>query len=539
MLLLLRHLEHNPKSEALNNEFVCCKNCASLGKSFCNLFFQMECIQLQLNSKLQKLYDGMLYAGRIPSRVIAFRTQFENLDEKEEEAESSSEKISFSEIQEARNNLMKCCELKLNSGKPRVLLTRISHTEDKSDDPTKIIIKAENQSPTMLNSTFPSFLSQPSASGSPHISKESCEYDGDGEATTQKLFNDEIANQNICNYDPAVHTEEQNPIDNQLATFSYPTLGFEENSSEIDIEYTQKVFKEDPLGMETEQDLEENLNNLESEDAYFNNSKNVNVSQEAISSKSVNKRNGKRKSLQSIIKCTHCPKTYTNSTTMKLHLKAHEGSLMEHDEARNPDYDSDDCIEEHDLTYNDFIPFSHPSQPQTFPGTSSKMAVKLPEIATQKPSEIERREEQPPEQHRLPKVNGNGSKDFKCSVEGCSRVYKARSALNLHVKVCHTPDVPTMECNLCQKKFIVVGQFNNHLRTAHKVQVPNRFTKNHHCVICQRKYSSSKDVYKHIRMKHADVDESEIVCCCGRNPRKSNLRLVTIGGGKSFYFPVS
>ncbi|CAL8143446.1 unnamed protein product [Orchesella dallaii] len=439
LLLLLRHLKLDPKSEVLSNAFVCCEDCAMLGKSFCDLFFQLECIQLQLNSKLQRLYDGMLYAGRIPSRVIAFRTQFENLDENKEEIKSPSQ-MSFIDTQEARNNLIKCCELKLKSGVPTVLLKRIFQTVD---NPTEIIIKDKvaNQAPapTKFNSTVP----QAAASKGSHTSKEGCEYDG-GDDTIQNSFNDEVHTQNYCDYDSTEHIGEHNdnPIDNQLATFSNSTHGFEEKISEIDIEYTQMVIKNDPNEMQTE----------------------------------------------------------------------------ENDEASNSDYDSDDYIEEHDLT-------DKLNKTQTFPGASSKMVVKSSEIAIQKqnPTEMETREEQQPQKNRLPKVNGTGSKAFKCSVEGCNRVYKARASLTQHVKLCHTPNVPTMECSHCKKVFKLQGKLNDHLRTVHKVQVPflkELGRKDHHCVICQRTYRYRKNVFSHIREKHANIDESAIVCCCGKKSKK-------------------
>ncbi|CAL8143454.1 unnamed protein product [Orchesella dallaii] len=374
LLLLLRHLKLHPKSEVLSNAFECCEDCAMLGKYFCDLFFQLECIQLQLNSKLQRLYDGMLYAGRIPSRVIAFRTQFENLDENKEEIESPSQ-MSFIDTQEARNYLIKCCELKLKSGVPAVLLKRIFQTVD---NPTEIIIKDEvaNEAPTKFNSTFP----QAAASKGSHTSKESCEYDG-GDDTIPKSFNDEVHTQNCCDYyNLTEHIGEHNPNDSQLATFSNPTLGFEENISEIDIEYTQMVFKDDPNEMETEE-------------------------------------NG------------HKTKTLNNYD----------------DEASNSDYDSDDYIHEHDLTDKNFVPLSHPIQPQTFPGASSKMVVKSSEIAIQKqnPTEMETREEQPPQKNRLPKVPNEKEQEemtptkslrslLRCPM--CSKTFSNQKNMDFHIK---------------------------------------------------------------------------------------------------------
>ncbi|CAL8143444.1 unnamed protein product [Orchesella dallaii] len=150
--LLLRHLniKIEPKLQKLNNEFLCCDDCTLLGDSFCDLFFKLECLQLQLNWKLRRIYQTMLCAGRVPSRVIAFRTQFET-SQVEENSDEPSQNV-FKEIQAARKRLIKNCKLKLKSSKPKVLLQRICYDGDNS---TGAEIKSEKVSPKKLNTASP------------------------------------------------------------------------------------------------------------------------------------------------------------------------------------------------------------------------------------------------------------------------------------------------------------------------------------------------------------------------------------------------
>lgn len=60
-------------TKELSKSSSACLKCFGIIEYYCNLYHQIECLQLQLNCQLKKVWKIMNYADRIPARVKAFR----------------------------------------------------------------------------------------------------------------------------------------------------------------------------------------------------------------------------------------------------------------------------------------------------------------------------------------------------------------------------------------------------------------------------------------------------------------------------------
>ncbi|CAL8134163.1 unnamed protein product [Orchesella dallaii] len=132
--------------------------------------------------------------------------------------------------------------------------------------------------------------------------------------------------------------------------------------------------------------------------------------------------------------------------------------------------------------------------------------------------------ENPPQlSQQMQSGDENAAVRFMCKFEGCSRGYLQKKLLTYHEKHHHMtgPDAPVWKCDTCERTYTTKAVLTKHLKVVHNDDGGKSApSKNHFCIICESRYSYSKDVYTHIRAKHANVKEDEIVCCCGKRPKK-------------------
>ncbi|CAL8143455.1 unnamed protein product [Orchesella dallaii] len=417
--LLLRHLniKIEPKLQKFKNEFLCCEDCDLLGGSFCDLFFQLECLQLQLNWKLRRIYQTMICAGRVPSRVIAFRTQFETSpDEAGDGIDEPSQKI-LSEIQATRKRLIKNCKLKLKSSKPRVLLQRISND---GDDSTGVEIKSEKLSPKKLNTAPPTSLS---VVGIPlqlkkceilallltHIAviylslpvycmtsqevykvHEGCVSILDIEmlmdVECKEKFEDDTANSAEQNHqqlspcqdndDGCEYYEDDEGILEEMDAAQETCE--DKISSEMDVQNVCEIdtsdvkhhenYKIEKLHSAVVGDgpiVEETLNYPEMRECSSSIHEtplqlspeipSIRVEMSTPNAISVDAEESRgRKTLRSLLKCYKCSKTFTNQASMNLHVKLHEENVF-HDQSSESDSDSDSIKNEEIVGDTEFM----------------------------------------------------------------------------------------------------------------------------------------------------------------------------------------
>ncbi|CAL8143442.1 unnamed protein product [Orchesella dallaii] len=417
LYLLLRHLNIQPKFQYFKEEFLCCEDCALLGNSFCDLYFQRECLQLQLEWKLTRLYATMICAGRVPSRVIAFRTQFETSPVEAGDIEGPSQRI-LSEIQATRKRLIKNCKLKLKSSKPRVLLQRISNDVDDSRD---VEIKSEKVSPKKLNTASRTsltvveiplqlnkcevlalllthiaviYLSLPVYN---LISQEMYKVHEGGvsildiemlmDVECKEKFEDETANTGELNHhllspcqdydDGCEYYEDDEGILEEMD--SAQEASEDKISSEMDVE---NVYEIDTSNMKRHENCKiEQLHSVVSVGDGPIVEENLNYSQMSECSSSIpetplqlspeipsiriemstpNTISGNeeeitgRKSLRSLLKCIKCSKTFTNQVSMDHHVKLHEENVI-HNQMSESDSDSDSIKNEEIVGDTEFM----------------------------------------------------------------------------------------------------------------------------------------------------------------------------------------
>ncbi|CAL8143441.1 unnamed protein product [Orchesella dallaii] len=358
LYLLLRHLKMQPKLDKFKNEFMCCEDCALLANSFCDLYFQRECIKLQLEWKLRKVYKTMVCAERVASRVNAFRTQFKSSQDEQECDDDKPSQNDFKEIQAARKRLIKNCKLKLKSSKPRVLLQRIANNRDYS---TGLEVKSEKVSPKKLNTSchdgrVPDFemLMETDCNDS---------FECDTRVTRDPELNTLLPSPCQDNDDGSEYYEDDEGIleemdSDQETCEDKISSGMDvQNVSKIDtsdmkrhkdcqIEKTQRVVGDGdgPIVTETlnhsqmtecSSSIPETPLQLPPEIPSFR------VEMSTPHAVSVDTEESRvRKSLRSLLRCVNCSKTFTNKASMDLHVKLHEENII-HDQPSESDNDPD------------------------------------------------------------------------------------------------------------------------------------------------------------------------------------------------------
>lgn len=60
-------------TKALSTSSTACPKCFGIIDYYCHLYHRIECLKLQLNCQLKKVWKVMSYADRVPARVKAFR----------------------------------------------------------------------------------------------------------------------------------------------------------------------------------------------------------------------------------------------------------------------------------------------------------------------------------------------------------------------------------------------------------------------------------------------------------------------------------
>ncbi|CAL8143438.1 unnamed protein product [Orchesella dallaii] len=309
LLLLLRYLKIHPNLNKIKNEFLCCEDCAMLGNSFCDLYFQRECIKLQLEWKLRRIYETMVCAERVPSRVIAFLTQFEN-PQNEEDRDELALQI-FSEIEETRENLVNCCKIKLKFSKPRVLLQKFPDNQDTQTEE----IKGDKSSLKKIKRSYPGEVE-----GQVPDPEKQADVDSREEVKLQ------IAESPLP---PSCHDHDENDDldwDNEDHNVEHDErlTTFDDNALDNPIKPGKKR-KSDQI---TKQDLANGPNLL----------KTVKDSKTEELNPSISDANTPRKSLRSRFTCSKCSKSFTTQAKLENHLKIHEENLILDD---NSDLDCD------------------------------------------------------------------------------------------------------------------------------------------------------------------------------------------------------
>ncbi|CAL8143445.1 unnamed protein product [Orchesella dallaii] len=365
--LLLRHLKIQLHFNKIKKEFLCCEDCLLLGDSFCDLYFQLECIQLQLNWKLKRVYDTMFYAGRVPSRVNAFRTQFDK-DEDEQDQDKEKQKRIFSEIQETRKNLMKNCKLKLKSSKPQVVLKRISTNGQKQAGEQ---IKIEKLSPKKVNSTSSSTVISSNCSlkldkyellavlvsyvAVLHLSLPTHPslipdtfYIHEGLSLIPNFDIDTLADMDFreSRDEEDKREGEDECMDDEVPHFPHsPQFEFaHEIISEADAEYAEESPKSNPLDGSIEADYK-----IEQEIETDHPKKNLAMDEsscsirypEPVPNEKEQEEMTPMKSLRSLLRCPMCSKTFSNQKNMDIHIKFHDDNVDADD--NNIDINNADC----------------------------------------------------------------------------------------------------------------------------------------------------------------------------------------------------
>ncbi|CAL8143439.1 unnamed protein product [Orchesella dallaii] len=297
LLLLSRHLKIQPDLNKFKNEFICCEDCALLGNSFCSVYFQLECLQLQLNWKVTTIFETMLSAGRVASRVNAFRAQFEipriEGDYGYYSCDEKSQQI-FSKILETRKVIMKGCKLKMNSSKPRVLLERIP---ENWETPTEI--KRETLSPEAyyFEGQVPDFETQSDVDS--RAGFELGTHDGDASHLSScPPPQDEKDNLDYENIED--HDEISNTVDDDLML-----VVSEIKIEQIDEQDIPNDNKDEPI-------LTENLHDS------------INIKEETNSPVF----DTPKKSWRSLLQCPKCSELFTTQGKMDTHFKLHEENLI-------------------------------------------------------------------------------------------------------------------------------------------------------------------------------------------------------------------
>ncbi|CAL8143440.1 unnamed protein product [Orchesella dallaii] len=371
LFLLLRHLKMLPKLDKFKNEFMCCEDCDLLTSSFCDLYFQRECIKLQLEWKLRRVYETMVCAEKVPSHVNAFRTQFKSSQDQQECEDDKPSQSIFKEIQVARKRLIKNCKLKLKSSKPRVLLQRISNNSNNS---TGVVIKSEKLSPKKLNTachngrvpdlemlmdmdckdsfecdtTDPelnTLLPSPFQDNDDNCGAESYEDDegileqtDSAQETSDDQIGTEMDVENVCKTDTSDMKRHKNcqveKLQRVVGDGDGPLVA--ENLNYSEMRECSSSIPETPLQLSPE------IPSIRVEMSTPN----------AISVDTEGSR--ARKSLRSRLKCLKCSKTFTNKASMDLHVKLHEESII-HDQASESDNDSDSIKKEEVVGDTEFM----------------------------------------------------------------------------------------------------------------------------------------------------------------------------------------
>ncbi|ODM89857.1 Zinc finger protein-likeA [Orchesella cincta] len=108
-----------------------CQDCSELGDSFCDLFLQLEALQLQVNWQLRTLSERIISSEESPSKLNQFRKQFATPTRNKKKEDWQLDKLE-TDISQLRKDLLEHCELSLNQGDqptPKVSLKR-SHDNE-------------------------------------------------------------------------------------------------------------------------------------------------------------------------------------------------------------------------------------------------------------------------------------------------------------------------------------------------------------------------------------------------------------------------
>ncbi|CAL8084121.1 unnamed protein product [Orchesella dallaii] len=121
LLLLSRYLKFTDFVQGRHRvaaaELILCQDCADLGDSFCEMFLQLEAIQLQLNWQVRTISERISSSKQAPSKRKKFWQQFKCDDRNEKEQSSHQLKRREQlgkDIQELRRGLRQHCEQTLN-----------------------------------------------------------------------------------------------------------------------------------------------------------------------------------------------------------------------------------------------------------------------------------------------------------------------------------------------------------------------------------------------------------------------------------------
>ncbi|CAL8143469.1 unnamed protein product [Orchesella dallaii] len=573
LLLLSRHLklysDCKPVSQVnvdYGNEFLCCEDCSKLGDSFSQLYFQLECLRLELNWKVTKIYQTMLLAGRVPSRLNAFRKQFE--------VSVPDNDQTFNEIEKLRKNLMKQSKRMLKSSPPNVSLKRMDPGGGDKRIKTEKLSPTKTSPPGCSASTFTPnkfellaglltyvavlHLSLPLLpSLIPIITEEESRIDQldlieENTATIENLTEEEEScrlsladdhDDSICMeacdtspdpenipYSPPVSIDHslQSPFqEEERLIFEANEAPARDDHNDTDENYTQHQIQE-MKPSSNHQELSEETR-PQNEPSSSKSVKTI-LSVFTIRHQSPSPEKEKslllptRKSSRSLLNCEKCPKTFTNQASLDSHLKMH-------DEFENSqESDSDDDNSNHEDMDVDLEPdmdstSSSDSENEMEIAESSnkhlnesipiemelKAAIKIEEL----PSNLV-----PNAEYFEPEI------DIELQNRSCNQcplICDSIELLEEHYDVSHPdPSTYTLICPIsgCGSRFPTVRRLNLHLESHPK---PKKLPPNQ-CELCQQIFSCETEVEKH-RALHHNLDKYARCNSCGQMyPSRFRLR---------------
>ncbi|CAL8136966.1 unnamed protein product [Orchesella dallaii] len=157
LLLLSRYLKFYDFVEGRHRvaaaELILCQDCANLGDSFCDMFLQLETLQLQLNWQVRTISERISLSDQTPSKHNKFWKQFkcDDRNQKEKSAHQLKRREQLGkDIQHLRRGFRQHCEQTLNESQQVTPKTK-QLKEGVVKDKQKMPVRNEKEAPGMVH----------------------------------------------------------------------------------------------------------------------------------------------------------------------------------------------------------------------------------------------------------------------------------------------------------------------------------------------------------------------------------------------------
>lgn len=97
---------------------------------------------------------------------------------------------------------------------------------------------------------------------------------------------------------------------------------------------------------------------------------------------------------------------------------------------------------------------------------------------------------------------------YQCNIDGCLRTFRYRTSQIMHEKCIHS-DERSFTCEICSKTFKTKSNLNVHIKV-HKNQ------RDHHCQICKQSFFTSSHLKAHVNIHVKDAKYKCDVSECGK-----------------------